>query len=224
MKLTYFSNEFPSDDLPGLARQLHLHSKDRRHHILARFLQDATLAIREEVAQLPPALKDLLPPFESVLTFVEYPEMRRGPLSGSIDGVLLSTVELATFIGYVCSTELQRQECPLTLGASYFEECPETYDLESAHTYLAGLGIGLLSAAAVSLSRTLADIAYVGSEVVRMAFRLGVLVDNVSEQLQPRELASHGTPDSWAYVLPNVTREAVQQELDVIYSGEVSRS
>ena len=100
MKLVYFSNEFPPDDLPSLVRQLHVHSKHTHHHILARFLQNATLAIRDEVRQLPPTLKELIPPFESILVFAEYPDLRKGPLGGSIDGVLLCAVELATFIGY----------------------------------------------------------------------------------------------------------------------------
>ncbi|KAA8646590.1 hypothetical protein EYZ11_006290 [Aspergillus tanneri] len=201
MKLVYFSNEFPPDGLPSLVRQLNLSSKDRRYHILARFLEDATLAIRDEVRQLPPALKILVPPFESILTFVEYPDLRTGPLGASIDGVLLCAVELGAFIGY-------------------YEKSPEKYDFDSSHAYLTGLGIGLLATTAVSLSSTIADIPIAGAEVVRLAFRLGVLVDDVSQNLQPRELAAHGPPDSWAYVMPNVAPDDVQQELNAIHVRE----
>ncbi|KAJ5546950.1 Type I Polyketide synthases (Type I PKS) [Penicillium frequentans] len=199
LKLVYFSNEFPPDALPNLARQLHLHSKDRRYHILARFLEDATLAIRDEVRDLPQGLRSLVPSFDSVLAFVEYPDLRAGPLGASIDGVLLCAVELATFIGY-------------------YETSPEKYDFDSSHAHLAGLGIGLLATAAVSLSSTLAEIPVAGAEVVRLAFRLGVLVDDASHNLQARELADSGPPDSWAYVLPNVASVEVQQELDAIHA------
>lgn len=99
MKLAYFSNEFPHDDLQELSRRLHVHSKDKRHAILARFIDEATLAIREEVRRLPTALKGLIPPFETVLNFADHSELRKGPLSGSIDGVLLCVVELGIFIG-----------------------------------------------------------------------------------------------------------------------------
>jgi hypothetical protein len=99
MKLAYFSNEFPHDDLQDLLRRLYNHSKDRRHHILARFIDHATLAIREEVRRLPVALKALIPPFETIFNFADHTELRKGPLSGSIDGVLLCAVELGTFIG-----------------------------------------------------------------------------------------------------------------------------
>jgi monodictyphenone polyketide synthase len=57
------------------------------------------LAVREEIRQLPAAQKALIPPFETVLNFAEHPHLRTGPLSGSIDGVLLTVIELATFIG-----------------------------------------------------------------------------------------------------------------------------
>lgn len=99
--LAYFGNEFPPDDLQDLARRLHNHSKDKRHHVLARLLNETTSALRSEISNLPTKLKSLLPPFESILNLVDYPELREGPLSGSIDGVLLSVIELATFIGYV---------------------------------------------------------------------------------------------------------------------------
>ena len=105
MKVAYFSNELPHDDLQELLRRLHIHSKDRRHPILATFIDEASLAIREEVRQLPAALKALIPPFQTILNFAYHPELRRGPpLCGAIDGVLLCTVELATFIGYVIPT------------------------------------------------------------------------------------------------------------------------
>jgi monodictyphenone polyketide synthase len=99
LTLAYFSNEFPHDDLHGLVRRIHIYSKDRRHPILARFLDEATLAIRDEIKQLPVELRILIPSFQTILNFVDYPELRKGPLSGSIDGILLCVVELASFIG-----------------------------------------------------------------------------------------------------------------------------
>jgi Starter unit:ACP transacylase in aflatoxin biosynthesis len=99
MRLIYFSNEFPRDDLHTLFRELHIHSKDRRHPILARFLEEATLAIHEEVRQLPSHLRKLIPPFESILNFADFADLRKGQLCGSIDGILLCAVELSILIG-----------------------------------------------------------------------------------------------------------------------------
>jgi hypothetical protein len=99
MNLIYFSNEFPHDDLQTLFRELHNHSKDRRHPILARFLEEATLAICQEIRQLPTTLKALIPSFETILDFADFADLRKGQLCGSIDGILLCTVELGTLIG-----------------------------------------------------------------------------------------------------------------------------
>ena len=73
----------------------------------------------------------------------------------------------------------------------------------------------------MSLSPTLADVPFAGAEVVRLAFRLGVLVDEVSQNLQPRDTTSTGSPDSWAYVIPDVVATDVQKELDTIHAREV---
>jgi monodictyphenone polyketide synthase len=99
MKLIYFSNDFPQDDLQTVFRKLHNHSKNRRHPTLARFLEEATLAIREEVRRLPTTLRALIPPFESILNFAEFTDLRKGQLCGSIDGTLLCVLELGTLIG-----------------------------------------------------------------------------------------------------------------------------
>lgn len=99
MKLFYFSNEFPRDDLQNIFRELHRHSKDRRHPVLARFLDEATLAIRDEIRQLPTALRALIPTFENILDFADFSELRTGQLCGSVEGILLCTIELGTLIG-----------------------------------------------------------------------------------------------------------------------------
>lgn len=99
MKLVHFSNELPNDDLKELYRRLHTHSKDKKHLILAALLDEATSAIKEEVQKLPRSLKDLIPPFETILTFVDHPSLRQGPLGGSVEGLLLCVLEIATFVG-----------------------------------------------------------------------------------------------------------------------------
>jgi len=79
-----------------------------------------------------------------------------------------------------------------------------------------------LSTAAVSLSPTLADVPLAGAEVTRVAFRLGVLVDEVSQNLQPRQVSTEaGSGDSWAYVVADMAVDEVQKELDAIHTTEV---
>jgi hypothetical protein len=99
MKVLYFSNEFPHDDLQELCRRIHVHSKSRNHTILANLIAEATTAVREEIRVLPTELKSLIPPIETVLNFADFAELRKSRLCGSIDGVLLCIIELALFIG-----------------------------------------------------------------------------------------------------------------------------
>lgn len=98
MKVIYFSNEVQFEELPKLFRNLHQRSKSRHHPILARFFQDGTIAVQDELRKLPNELRRLVPTFESILNFVDFTELRKGPLSGSIDGLLLCIAELATLI------------------------------------------------------------------------------------------------------------------------------
>ncbi|KAL8872794.1 MAG: hypothetical protein Q9174_001638 [Haloplaca sp. 1 TL-2023] len=197
MKLVHFSNEFPNDDLKDLYRRLHVHSKDKKHLILAAFLDEATLAIKDEVQKLPRSLKDLIPPFETILNFVEHAHLRQGPLGGSVEGSLLCVLEIATFVGY-------------------YEKSTEEYIFDGSNACLTGMGIGLLAASAIAISQSMSDIPLAGAEAVRTAFRLGVLVDEISQNLEPREEGS--SPDTWAIVVTGVTEASVQKELDNIQS------
>ena len=101
MRLGYFSNEFPHDDLKDLLRHLHVHGKDIRYSTLARFIHQATLAIQEEVRLLPATLRILVPSFETVFNLADHSALRNGPLGGAVDGMLLCAVQLAALIGQV---------------------------------------------------------------------------------------------------------------------------
>nr|A0A4P8DJU2.1 RecName: Full=Atrochrysone carboxylic acid synthase; Short=ACAS; AltName: Full=Dimeric xanthone biosynthesis cluster PKS; AltName: Full=Non-reducing polyketide synthase dmx-nrPKS [Cryptosporiopsis sp. 8999]QCL09091.1 dmx-nrPKS [Cryptosporiopsis sp. 8999] len=203
MKVAYFSNEFPHDDTRDLFRRLHVHSKDKRYPTLARFISEATSALRDEVAALPTALRALVPTFDSIFSLVDNTAVRQGRLGGAIDGVLLCALHIATFIGF------------------YESDTEEEFDLSAVDTCLAGLGTGLLSTVALSLSPSLADLPTTGALVVGIAFRLGVVVDDVSQNLQPRPaIAESGPGDSWAYVVPDVSPEEIQKELDTIQIAE----
>lgn len=101
MRLVYFSNEFPRDDLVDVFRHLHNHSKSHDQQTLAEFISRATWVIKEEVRQLSMELKELIPPFDTLLSWAEDTELREGLICGAVDGVLLVVVQLATYIGSV---------------------------------------------------------------------------------------------------------------------------
>ena len=101
MELIYFSNEFPKEDLQSIFRQVHSLSKDRSHPLLARFLTEATIAVKEEIARLPSKHRQLFSPFESLLAWAEDTDLRTGILCGAVDGVLLVLTQVAAYIWYV---------------------------------------------------------------------------------------------------------------------------
>lgn len=112
-------------------------------------------------------------------------------------------------------------ENPTYLFARHYEISRTDFEFDPISTSLAGLGIGLLATAAVSLSHKLDDIPLAGAEVIRAAFRLGVLVEEVSSNLQPRDLTNTNSHESWAYVLPDVSSGEAQAELDAFHASEV---
>lgn len=103
--------------------------------------------------------------------------------------------------------------------SSNYESQDIPYGFDGNST-LAGLSIGLFAGAAVSLSRSLADLAKNGSEAVRVAFRLGVYVDDISRKLE----SSHpdGTPQSWAHCVPSMPQDQVQDEIERYNTEAVS--
>ncbi|KAI1640765.1 hypothetical protein F4809DRAFT_637217 [Biscogniauxia mediterranea] len=76
----------------------------------------------------------------------------------------------------------------------HYEQSGEEFDLGTISTALAGLGIGLLATAAVSLATALADIPITEAQVLRQAFRLGVHVDEVVHSRSMEQLNSKFSP------------------------------
>ena len=95
MAIIYLNNELSSENP---FRELLQCSKDKRNPILFRFLEEATCAIRDELRQAPVALRELVPPFETILDFSEFCDLRRGRPCEAIDGALLCAVELGVLI------------------------------------------------------------------------------------------------------------------------------
>ncbi|KAI9372093.1 hypothetical protein BJX61DRAFT_553236 [Aspergillus egyptiacus] len=191
-KLVYFGSEFPNDDLKGLFRCLLRHSKDRRFRQLAAFLEESTLVLKKEVRALPQSLKALVPHFHSLLPIVEVEDFRQGPLGAAIESALLTILELGMLIGHYEAEKLD-------------------WDLSEHNTTLAGLSVGLLAAAGVALSGNLAELARNGAECVRVSFRLGCYVTEISRKLEAPQ--ADGTLLSWAHVITGEKHSAIQDEL-----------
>lgn len=203
MEITYFHNEFPKENLQEIFRRLHIEGKSQGHRFLAEFVSEATQAVKEEIALVDADLQQLFPAFDSVFSWAEDKTLREGPLSGAVDGVLLIVAQVCIYLATI--------EQEAITGESRQPD------------QLAALGVGLFSAAAVSLCKNAADLLFFGAQAVRIAFRLGVHVTAVSRQLEACGIANEESDSDarspWAYVVTNVDPVEVQAELDVFNSA-----
>ncbi|KAF2103987.1 ketoacyl-synt-domain-containing protein [Rhizodiscina lignyota] len=202
MKIGFFSGELPHDDIDDLFRLLHNRSKSRRHPLLAAFLEAGLIGLREEIEVLPQYLKELLPPFETILDLSRHgPELRRGLLCGAIERVLLCILKLGLFI-------------------LYFESRPQEYHWSAANSCLLGMGVGMLMCGAVSLSPRLTDLPIAGAETLKLAFRFGVFVGDFSRSLETVVLGED--PKKYVCAIFDVDEETVQKELDAAQNDETT--
>lgn len=70
----------------------------------------------------------------------------------------------------------------------------------------------------MSLSSSPADLPLAGADAVRLAFRMGIHVQNISESIEGADF-SEGA-DSWAWVINNVEPTAVQAQLDFLQPAD----
>ena len=82
------------------------------------------------------------------------------------------------------------------------------------------MGVGLLVAAAVSLSPSIGDLSARGVEVVRLTFRCALCVDRIARTLDTFDLES--THKNWIYVLLNESEQRVKDELETAQPSHVS--
>ncbi|KAL2818704.1 hypothetical protein BDW59DRAFT_175058 [Aspergillus cavernicola] len=204
LKVVYFHNELNPDQLQDLALRLRIKSRSKDHIVLRQFLHGATTALRGEVRLLPIKLRSLVPPFRSILDLIDVVSLRQSPLWTSVEAVLLCAIQLSLFIGHS-------------------EKSSEPYIATHASPHLAALGVGLLSAVAVAISPTLADLPSAGAEAIRIAFRLGILSFTFSENIEQQPIDS--SPQSWAYVVTGVAEIAMRDELESFHkTTKVNRS
>ncbi|KAL4759692.1 type I polyketide synthase [Aspergillus foveolatus] len=187
-----FSHELPSGDVQDLIRRLHRYGMLPGYPHLARFLQECALVLRTEIQKLPRPLRDSVPPFHDVVTLASHwDRLKSGPLSGSWDGPFLCLYEIAMLIGH-----------------------HETHQLSyRSPACLVGISVGLFSAAAVAVSKSISDLVSYGAESVRTAFAFCVHVQRVSQTLEPT-VAEQAASVSWATVIIGVAADTIQGELD----------
>ncbi|KAM3151677.1 Non-reducing polyketide synthase PKS19 [Botrytis cinerea] len=195
-KIIYLSGEIPQGDPEGdqriLFRKLHILSKERNHPILASTIDAITTALKQECRRLEKSERELVPVFESVLDLTDSViELRKTPLGGAIERVLVLVFQLGIFI-------------------AYHEANPLEYDFRAENAVLIGRGPGLLSGAAIALSPSPLILPTMAAEIAKVTFRFGLVVDQVCRSLNvsPNEINAEG---AWVYCAHEADLKDAQQ-------------
>ncbi|KAL3418618.1 Conidial yellow pigment biosynthesis polyketide synthase 2 [Phlyctema vagabunda] len=131
--------------------------------LLSSFLEQAHVALQDEVESLPASTRRQLPPFSNVSEFVErYYDATKPSLA--TESAITCLAQLTHFIGF-------------------FEQYPSAY-LEPNSTQILGVCTGLLAASAVASSSSLNGLIPLAVQAVRVAFRLGARVSTIASQLE----------------------------------------
>lgn len=122
---------------------------------------------------------------------------------------------------HFCRVRSNRSEkiCSVTDSNRDYEHRAEEFEFHKANSLLAGLDMGLLAAAAVVSSPTLADIPAVGAEAIRIAFRTGIIMQERARQLEPQTTGA--ALESWAVVVRGTSEEAMQIEVQALNDSMV---
>ena len=107
-----------------------------------------------------------------------------------------------------------------TISSRFYESNGIAYRPAPSSTTLLGVGVGLLAAAAVSAASSLPDLVELTLRAIRVAFRLGLYVNQVSSQFEPEGNAL--ARDSWSFAISDMTVEEIQHEIDRYNAETVS--
>ena len=180
----------------------------QRGIIFSHFMEGLNHTLRDEVRRQPRYVKKLIPPFTDVRDLVtQYQD------STSRNQILETTLTCICQLGTVIRCVLRNWVMSKRNNSlhSFFDDHPSQYIVPS-NTVLVGLCTGMLAATAVSASHSVLDLVANALRVVRVAFRIGVKVNDTAQRLS-------GTHDvhasqSWSRLVVGVQKEASITEVE----------
>lgn len=101
------------------------------------------------------------------------------------------------------------------LAFSYVHSTPDRID--PSNSRIIGLCTGLLAAVVASSFRTFSDLPTLGTALVRIAFRVGVVVAGSRERLQPEPKGK----DSWSVAVAESNEDTMKATLKQFHNDKV---
>ncbi|KAK3317091.1 type I polyketide synthase [Apodospora peruviana] len=138
--------------------------KDSPH--LVSFFEQINITLRREISSLSTAEKQLFPSFSNVQELVA--GFQKLPNCPALESALACCYHLAAFI-------------------HHYDSPSQTYP-RGQDTYITGLCVGSLAAAAISCSGSLRDLVTAGLDAVRVALRLGLQVHHTASLFESKTL------------------------------------
>lgn len=106
----------------------------------------------------------------------------------------------------------------LTISRSYLHATSDCVEyINPSSTRILGSCTGLLAGVAASSSRGLSDLPNIGVTLVRVAFRIGVLVASLGDSLQQNS----SSQESWSTVITGLSEDAMRNVLDKSHADNV---
>lgn len=192
MELLFFGDQ--TDDYRATFHQL---LRVNGNPLLTAFLDEASAVLREEISQLPHFLQAQYPGFTSIVDLIARYSKSNGPRLNGLESALTCVSQISCFYHQQASPGTQ-------------------YPLASS-TRIVGSCIGLLSGAAVSLATSLLDLLPFALTVLRIAFRVGLIVERSRNNL---EVPSTPSP-SWSAVISGLCEEDVSEGLRLFHTENV---
>ncbi|KAF2470334.1 ketoacyl-synt-domain-containing protein [Lindgomyces ingoldianus] len=166
----------------------------KNNALLSTFLEQVSVALREEVQKLPRTQRELIPDFLRVTDLVEA-YYARGLKIPQLESCMVTISQLSHYIGY-------------------YGENPTEFP-NPANTRLLGLCTGLLAASVVASSRTLGDLLPLAIEAIRVAFRAGTCVGTAKDSLEQRA----NEKESWSTIVTGISENVAKSAISEFHDN-----
>ncbi|KAL8995577.1 MAG: hypothetical protein Q9169_004719 [Polycauliona sp. 2 TL-2023] len=173
---------------------LRLKLREKSNPMLSSFLVQASAALQEEVARQPRLVRDTIPSFKTLLDLVDRIDEAKTS-NPAIESALCTVCQIACLISYLYQS---------------------SNSLDPSKTHIVGSCTGLLAAVAASSSAKPSRLPILGVILVRIAFRIGLLVAETANRLQ-----QGSTNQSWSIAVMGIDKESMNELLEYFQSKQV---
>ncbi|TQS36404.1 hypothetical protein Golomagni_03148 [Golovinomyces magnicellulatus] len=195
--IAFCNSDFTGPDPLQIFRKLRKHSQKSCFPLLSKFLSESATVLREEIRRLPHSEWCQFSRFQSILNLaclvLSDKECSWDSPCVPLEGALLCVSQIGLLIGHFEAENLE-------------------YNLPQQNLSVLGLRGGLFAAITISVSQSLSELASIGPEVVRAAFRFHYHIHQISQIVEPHLVTKNF--NQYEYTVKGISKELIQAELD----------